>query len=56
MSVVERFAASVRGQPAELAGPVLLPVRLARAAVQVLPGVARDRLSVSMRVDAGGAR
>ena len=59
MSVVERFAASVRGQPAELAGPELLPVRLARAAVRVLPGVAGAGISVlaepGMRVPLGAS-
>ena len=59
MSVVERFAASVRGQPAELAGPQLLPVRLARAAVRVLPGVAGAGISVladpGMRVPLGAS-
>jgi hypothetical protein len=59
VSVVERFAARVRGQPAELAGPELLPVRLARAAVRVLPGVAGAGISVladpGMRVPLGAS-
>lgn len=42
----ERFRDRVAGQPAELAGAELLPVRLARATVDVLPGVAGVGINV----------
>ena len=44
--VVARFAAQVRDQPPEWVAPGWLPARLARAAVQVLPGVAGAGISV----------
>jgi hypothetical protein len=56
---IDRFTALVSAQPAEFAGPELLPVRLSRATVQLLPGVAGAGISVltdpSMRVPLGAS-
>jgi hypothetical protein len=44
--VRQRFRSRVAEQPAQFAGPELLPVRLARAAVDLLPGVAGVGITV----------
>jgi len=46
MSVIDRFTDLVATQPVEFAGAELLPVRLARSAVQLLPGVVGAGISV----------
>lgn len=49
MSVADRFSAMLSAQPAQFDGPELLPVRLARATVQMLPEV--DGAGISVLAD-----